>query len=62
LIERHGTAGEPPDTADWVFVISVAAVLLAVLAVPALVLVALMRSISEWLPDSLFQTLLLAAG
>ena len=62
LIERHGTAGEPPNAADWVFVISVAAVVLAVLAVPVLVLAALMHSASEWLPDSLFRTILLAGG
>lgn len=60
LIEKHGVAGEPPNRADWVFVLSVAAVMLAVLAVPVLVLVAVMQSVSQWLPDTLFRTLLLS--
>ena len=60
LIEKHGVAGAPPNRADWVLVLSVVGVMLAVLAVPVLVLVAAMRSASEWLPDTLFRTLLLS--
>lgn len=60
LLERHGVAGEPPATADWVVALCTVAVMLAVLAIPVLILYVLARAVSGWFPDSLFRTLLLS--
>jgi len=44
LLERHARPGVPPSTGDWVFVLGVIAVLVALALVPILVLIWIARS------------------
>ena len=48
LVERHAAAVLAPTTGDWLFVLGVAAVLLALAAIPLFFIVGLGRALGLW--------------